>query len=776
MSVALEQECPACGANVDLSAEEPLARVACPQCGEKLRVERAFDHFVLLETLGIGGMGAVYKARDSQLDRFVALKLLRKDLGTDPREVERLQQEARLTASINHPHVISVYSFGSDHGQFYLVMELVEQGSLEDLIEQKQRVSEAQALETGIQVARGLQAACEKGLIHRDVKPANILFADAQTAKIGDFGLAMVAEEKAETHGEIWGTPYYVAPERLNNEPEDLRSDIFSLGATLFHAAAGRPPFEGETNSANALRELKKNPVDLAVVAPDISRATARIINRMIAPDPARRFGSYGELIEQLERAQRKLHGLDKPSKRLRWMLVGLALLAAVGIYFVANHMRLKNLSPAELAHRADTEAIAALNGRYEDARRQLIAGKYDSARTAFARLEIDAKDRQPLRNWARLHRGLAAILRGYLTQARSAFQEIVTSGAFAKQGEEAEIAKYFVQTARVLEAPAAIPISTARTLNPKSFDAFSLFLFGAKDWQQSDFAGGAAFFEQFMAASSAGNLKWIDDYKPLAQKFLADFRLYDGWKKQSQDFSTTEQISANLDALRNVAGKLQSHGALVDEVKAEQSKLEGSLADRKKAGGATAPLAANVGSPSKEKLVWEAAVAANRKQIAAYNFTGALAAIEKTPLNESSLREQQNIATKKARWLIEWKQKLIVDLNRAGFPGPITDIGGVEYKAAITGATETRLVQKLPYGVAELDWNKLSPKTLLAISRSFIAENAPDAADRQWRCAVFASETGQPDSARQLAEAAAKAKPDYGNQLRVLNLGAPAR
>ena len=162
-------------------------------------------------------------------------------------------------------------------------MELVDHGSLDDLMAQTPRVPEAQVLATGIQVAKGLQAAHQKGLIHRDVKPANILFADAQTAKIGDFGLAVVAEQKAEAQQEIWGTPYYVAPERLNNEPEDLRSDIYSLGATLFHALAGRPPIEGESTSATELRRLKSTPPDLRRVAPDVSRETARVISRMLA-------------------------------------------------------------------------------------------------------------------------------------------------------------------------------------------------------------------------------------------------------------------------------------------------------------------------------------------------------------------------------------------------------------------------------------------------------------------------------------------------------------
>src|SRR3954462_6376097 len=270
----LKQTCPACGTTLDPTAAEPLARVACPNCGEKVRAERSFDHFVLLETIGIGGMGTVYKARDTLLDRLVALKLLRKDLGEDIDYAARLQQEARVAASVNHPNGIQVFSSGTDHDQFYLVMELVDHGSLDDFIEQQKRLPEELVLEAGMQVAKGLRAAYAKGLIHRDVKPANILFADDHTAKIGDFGLAGAAAEGAETRGEIWGTPYYVAPERLNNEPEDFRSDIYSLGATLFQAISGRARIEGETNPAVTLRQLKCEHIDLKTIAPDVSDPT----------------------------------------------------------------------------------------------------------------------------------------------------------------------------------------------------------------------------------------------------------------------------------------------------------------------------------------------------------------------------------------------------------------------------------------------------------------------------------------------------------------------
>ncbi len=123
---AMTQACPACGTAIDTTGAEPLAQIACPNCGETTRVDRTFDHFVVVEMVGVGGMGTVYKARDTHLDRFVALKLLRRDLSGKEDHNVRLQQEARIAASVNHPNVIQVFDSGTDHGQFYVVMELVD--------------------------------------------------------------------------------------------------------------------------------------------------------------------------------------------------------------------------------------------------------------------------------------------------------------------------------------------------------------------------------------------------------------------------------------------------------------------------------------------------------------------------------------------------------------------------------------------------------------------------------------------------------------------------
>jgi serine/threonine protein kinase len=272
-------------------------------------------------------MGTVYKARDTQLERFVALKLLHKNLSSEADHDVQLQQEARIAASVNHPNVVQIFSLGMDHGQFYVVMELIDHGSLDDLMESQGRVPEHQVLDIGIQIARGLRAANRKGLIHRDVKPANILFVDEQAAKIGDFGLAAFATQHSEdipSDRVIWGTPPYVAPERLWNRPEDLRSDIYSLGATLFHAVAGNPPIDSSTTSATELRELKQHPSELRTIAPEVSAPTARVLQRMIAPDPKERFSLYDELLAEFDAARRALEIADARRHSSRWPFSGL--------------------------------------------------------------------------------------------------------------------------------------------------------------------------------------------------------------------------------------------------------------------------------------------------------------------------------------------------------------------------------------------------------------------------------------------------------------------
>ena len=300
------ENCPSCGAEIDMTGLQPFTEVACPACGGAFTARARFDHFEIQSLLGEGGMGSVYQAVDTNLDREVALKVLKLALSSNPGECEKLEREARTTALINHPHIIKIFDFGRSQGQFYIAMELIGGGSLDDLIQTYGTVPEKMVLQVGIQVAQGLEAALEQGLIHRDIKPANILFADIDTAKLVDFGLAMVMSDAAQARGEIWGTPYYIAPEKLDEQPEDFRSDIYSLGGTLFHALAGRPPYEAESASLVALKQLKSRPVSLQAFAPDVSNETAYVINRMMAKNPEKRYATYQELVEHLQFALEK--------------------------------------------------------------------------------------------------------------------------------------------------------------------------------------------------------------------------------------------------------------------------------------------------------------------------------------------------------------------------------------------------------------------------------------------------------------------------------------
>ena len=426
------QSCPRCSQEVATAGLEPFGKVDCPACGETLRVERTFENFVVVEPLGTGGMGSVYKARDTRLNRFVALKLLRKEFAGDAAFTVKLQEEARITASIKHPHVVEVYSVGEDHGQFYVVMELVDGGSLDDRMEDEKRISEAQTLELGLQVAQGLQAALKAGLIHRDIKPGNILFADRNRATIVDFGLALLAAQHAETEGEIWGTPYYVAPERLTGAKEDFRSDLYSLGATLFHAISGHPTFENETQSAGELRKLKSNPTPLQKVAPDVSDETAAMIDRMLQPDPADRQTSYQELISELQAAHAAGVAREE-KKRTRWSwpvrlavsLGALALLVALGFGAVYGWRHLPRRSDAHLlaGESAGASTGVADDAQMETARRELEAGHYSTAEALFRELAVSQPNVRPA---AEFCAGLQLWERGQFAQAVTILQRFV--------------------------------------------------------------------------------------------------------------------------------------------------------------------------------------------------------------------------------------------------------------------------------------------------------------------------------------------------------------
>ncbi len=297
--------CEKCDAQIDVSELQAFTDVVCPQCGHQAQVPAQLGPFRLLRLLGMGGMGGVYQARDETLRRFVAIKVMLKSLGDDESFVETFKREAQAVAKLNHPNIAQIYSFGQEKGQPYIVMELIKGRHLDNMIEEEDSLSETLVLRVVMEVASGLAAADDIGLIHGDIKPENILLNERGHSKLVDFGLATFADQQAQEG--IWGTPYYIAPEKVRRQRTDARSDIYSLGATMFHALTGHPPFQGET-PVEVVNARLNNPAPLVSsrregVDPDVER----IVARMLEVEPGRRYPTYKSLISDLKKTLDKL-------------------------------------------------------------------------------------------------------------------------------------------------------------------------------------------------------------------------------------------------------------------------------------------------------------------------------------------------------------------------------------------------------------------------------------------------------------------------------------
>ncbi|MEQ1853256.1 MAG: serine/threonine-protein kinase, partial [Chthoniobacteraceae bacterium] len=428
MAQQKNEACPECGSVLDVTGAPIFASRTCPVCGAQIHVCRRFGHYELQAVMGQGGQGTVYRAIDENLNRPVALKVLRTEHVTDPKFVKQFEHEAQLTASINHPNVVRVFSSGAGEDGVFLAMELVDGGTFDDLMEKLGRVPEARALQIGIQIAQGLRAGLEKGMIHRDVKPGNILFAKDGTAKIVDFGLAVFLEYESQATGDIWGTPYYLSPERLNRQQEDFRSDIYSLGAALFHAIAGRPPFEAEDASHVALKHLTTQAVSIQTFAPDVTNATAYVINRTLAKNPTDRQASYDEFIEQLQfardeamarnRSGGKASGgsrvvMEDADTKRATNLVAIATFVVLALSLVVGGVLLTKMfrgNRSEIGDRqqAGPAVIESFGPGWAEAKAALVSGDWAKAAKAFNALAAKHPADSPERDWAIVHEALA--------------------------------------------------------------------------------------------------------------------------------------------------------------------------------------------------------------------------------------------------------------------------------------------------------------------------------------------------------------------------------
>src|ERR1700722_2665163 len=282
----------------------PLATEPCSKCGHGVMMPMQLRQFELRSLLGSGGNGNVYRAWDTTLERFVAVKLMKKELMQEPKAMEAFYREARACARLNHTNIIHIYTFDEWEGHQYLVMELADRGSLDQRIEKLRVLSELDVLDIGIKIASALDMALKYNLLHRDIKPGNILFNADHEPKLVDFGLARSVEAEVEAGDVTEGTPYYVAPEKIKREPETFLSAMYSLGATLYHAVTGHVPFDAATPDEVVQAHVYTPLTPANLVVPEISAATSDALTRALAKSPGDRFLNYDDFIMNFEAAR----------------------------------------------------------------------------------------------------------------------------------------------------------------------------------------------------------------------------------------------------------------------------------------------------------------------------------------------------------------------------------------------------------------------------------------------------------------------------------------
>ncbi|HUT34205.1 MAG TPA: protein kinase [Planctomycetota bacterium] len=313
-------KCPQCGHILEYDTTAG-PQVTCPSCQASLNTSRAaqagkpdpligqrMGDFEVVGLVGRGGMGAVYKARQCSLDRLVALKVVRLGEGSEAMAT-RFQREARAAAAINHPNIIEIYTVGQQGNLQYIAMELVEGENLSQIVRREKRLDPARALGYMKQTCAALAKAHATGIVHRDIKPMNILVSRDGTAKVADFGLAkrMEGDLAATVEGQITGTVLYMSPEVAGGEQGNARSDLYSLGATFYHVLAGEPPFTGRSTTEVLLKHARTVVPSLAERVPGTPPALSRIVQRLLRKDPGERFQTADEVLAALERAERTL-------------------------------------------------------------------------------------------------------------------------------------------------------------------------------------------------------------------------------------------------------------------------------------------------------------------------------------------------------------------------------------------------------------------------------------------------------------------------------------
>lgn len=260
------------------------------------------ERYEIIDKVGSGGMADVYKAKCHRLNRYVAIKILKQEYSNDAKFVTKFRGEAQSVAGLSHPNIVNVYDVGDDNGLYYIVMELVEGITLKKFIEKKGKLDVKEAVGIGIQIAQGMEAAHDNHIIHRDIKPQNIIISKEGKVKVTDFGIAKAATSNTITSNAM-GSVHYISPEQARGGYSDEKSDIYSLGVTMYEMLSGKVPFEGESTVTVALAHIQEDAPSLDTMGQDIPKSLSKIVQKCMQKKPDMRYMSAAALISDLKRA-----------------------------------------------------------------------------------------------------------------------------------------------------------------------------------------------------------------------------------------------------------------------------------------------------------------------------------------------------------------------------------------------------------------------------------------------------------------------------------------
>ena len=717
---------------MDVSQVAPFSNVECPSCGKHTRVKREFGPYTLLRRHAIGGMSVVFIAHDNTLDREVVVKILNEEYGANENRISAFEEEARITASFSHPHVVRVFTTGRAFGRFYIAMELVGGGHFEHHIRERGSIPEGEMLPLAIQIAEGLKAAQSAGLIHRDVKPGNILLDVSGNAKIVDFGLALVTKGGKAKAAEIWATPYYVPPETIEGQPEDFRSDIYAFGATIYHALAGKPPCDEESMDTNKLREAKRRVLPLAKMAPWVSLDTCLAVDRAMAHDPNQRFRSYNDLLSALETARQRLasgvpvtpasvarQAANRRREKMSLIVAGIMVLVALafGVWWVGRSQQEEPVvsGPSSLASSGKSPGKDGSDGQragsaYREAGEALRAGDYAKAGLLFSAVRDDSGVLEPTGSWAACQVVVCAFLNGSSDDAREEATKAITHlsnapGVDSQVSEGLMMALDKIKGPRPVIRPESAPAPTGATL-------MAALLHGLKNWEQGMPDTARPHFEALMAVEAKGPDIWVEPYRSIVAGYLTDLQTLKEVvpDKLPADAATCRSLA---DELHAVHSGLKTKGRARFNIRALQLDLEKHARLLEAAGPAT------LDPPGGDRPAVDPAdpLAAVHAAAAECRFADAAALLKEAEGDDARITATLLLAEAAEAFLGELEDKL--RSPQAVFPLELRDATKLE-KITGTRAGGLRTVDAAG-NPRDVSWSELSPDSMIALHRTLV-------------------------------------------------------